>query len=60
LFLTGAGKIPVDFGNEEFHGLYSSRNNIWVIKSRRMRWAGHVICMEERSGAYGVLVGKPE
>ena len=31
-----------------------------VIKSRRMRWAGHVACMGEQSGMYRVLVGKPE
>ena len=37
-----------------------SPNNIWVIKSRRMRWAGHIALMGERRGAYRVLVGKPE
>ena len=31
--------------NEELNDLYCSPNNIWVIKSRRMRWAGHVACM---------------
>jgi len=31
-----------------------------VIKSRRMKWAGHVACMGERRGIYRVLVGKPE
>ena len=31
-----------------------------VIKSRRMRWAGHVACMVEENGLYRVLVGKPE
>jgi len=31
-----------------------------VIKSRRIRWAGHVACMLERRGVYRVLVGKPE
>jgi hypothetical protein len=31
-----------------------------VIKSRRMRWAGHVARMEERRGAYSVLMGKPQ
>ena len=31
-----------------------------MIKSRRMRWEGHVVCIEERRGAYKVLVGKPE
>jgi hypothetical protein len=46
--------------NEEPHDLYCSSNIIWVIKSRRMRWVGHVACMEERRGVYRVLVGKPE
>jgi hypothetical protein len=31
-----------------------------VTKSRRMRWAGHVACMEDRRGAYRVLVGRPK
>ena len=36
---------------EELNDLYSSPNVVWVIKSRRMRWAGHVACMgEERGG----------
>ena len=34
--------------NEELNDLYSSPNIVWVIKSRRMRWAGHVAC-----GMYG-------
>jgi hypothetical protein len=33
---------------------------VWVIKSRRMRWAGYVEHMEERRGVYRILVGKPE
>jgi len=33
---------------------------VWVIKSRRMRWAGHVARMGEERGVYRVLVGKPE
>ena len=45
---------------EELNGLYSSPNIVRVIKSRRMRWAGHVAHMGEERGAYGVLVGKPE
>jgi hypothetical protein len=45
--------------NEELHDLYSSPN-IWVIKSRRMRWAGHIARMGERRGVYGVLMCKPE
>ena len=46
--------------NEELHGLYSSPNIVWVIKLRKMRWAGHVAGMGDRRGAYRVLVGKPE
>ena len=45
--------------NEELYDLYSSPNSVWVIKSRRMRWAGHVVCMGEEGG-YRVLVGKLE
>jgi hypothetical protein len=37
--------------NEELHGLYSSPSIVWVIKARRMRWAGHVARMGEVSGA---------
>jgi hypothetical protein len=46
--------------NKELYALYSSRNIIRVIKSRRLRWAGHVARMGERRGAYRALVGKPE
>jgi hypothetical protein len=46
--------------NDELHNLYSSPNIVRVIKSRRMRWDGHVARMGERRGVYGVLVGKPE
>jgi hypothetical protein len=46
--------------NEELSDLYSSPIVIGVIKSRRMRWVGHVTRREERRGAYRVLVGKPE
>jgi len=45
--------------NEELNDLYSSYNTVRVIKSRRMRWAGHVTRMEYRRGVYRVLVGKP-
>jgi hypothetical protein len=45
--------------NEELHDLYSSPHIVLVIKSRRMRWAGHVACVGERTGVYKVLVGKP-
>jgi hypothetical protein len=44
--------------NEEFHNLYCSPNR--MIKSRRMRWAGHVTRMGETRNAYRILVGKPE
>ena len=43
--------------NEEHNDLYTSPN-IWVIKPRRMTWAGHVAHMEERRGSYKVLVGE--
>jgi len=46
--------------NEELNDLYSSPYIVRVIKSRRMRWAGHVARMRERRGVYRVLVGKPE
>jgi hypothetical protein len=46
--------------NEELNDLYCSQNIVRVIKSRRMRWAGHVARMGERRGVYRVLVGKPE
>ena len=45
--------------NEELNDLYCAPNILLVIKSRRMRWAGHVACMCERRGVYRVLVGKP-
>jgi hypothetical protein len=46
--------------NDELHNLYSSPNIVRVIKSRRMRWAGHVACMGEGRGVYRVSVGRPE
>jgi hypothetical protein len=46
--------------NEELNDLYSSPNIVWVIKSRRKRWVGHVVHMGEGRGIYRVLVGKPE
>jgi hypothetical protein len=47
--------------NDELHSLYSSPNVIVrVIKSRRMRWAGHVARMGEGTIVYRVLVGRPE
>jgi len=46
--------------NEELNDLYCSPNVIWVIKSRRMRWVGHVARMGNRRGVFMVLVRKPE
>jgi hypothetical protein len=46
--------------NEELHILYSSPNIIRKIKSRRMRWAGHVARIGEERNVYKVLMGKPE
>ena len=46
--------------NEELNDFYSSPNIVQVIKSRRMRWAGHVARMGEERGVSRVLVGKPE
>jgi hypothetical protein len=46
--------------NEELHDFYSSPNIIRIIKSRKMRWAGHVARMEEKRNVYRLLVGKPE
>jgi hypothetical protein len=46
--------------NKELHALYSSADIIRMMKSRRVRWAGRVARMGQRSGAYRSLVGKPE
>jgi hypothetical protein len=46
--------------NDEFHSLYFSPNIVRVIKSRRMKWAGHVTRMGEGRGVYRVFVGRPE
>jgi hypothetical protein len=46
--------------NEELHNLYSSPRIIRMIKSRRMRWVGHVSRMGEKRNAYRILVGNPE
>ena len=46
--------------NEELNDLYSSPNIVRVIKSRRMRWVGHVAHMGKERGVYRVLLGKPE
>jgi hypothetical protein len=46
--------------NEELNNLYPSPNIVRVVKSKRMRWAGHVARMGEEIGVHRVLVGKPE
>jgi hypothetical protein len=46
--------------NKELRELYSSQSIIRIIKSRRMRWVGHVARMGEKRSAYRLLVGKPE
>jgi hypothetical protein len=46
--------------NDELHNLYSSPNIVRVIKSRRMRGAGHAARMGEGRGVYMILVGRPE
>ena len=46
--------------NEELNDLHCSPNIVRMIKSRRMRWVGHVASMGERRGIYRVLVRKPE
>jgi len=45
---------------EELNDMYFSPNIVWIIKSRRMKWAEHVAPMEEGRSLYRVLVGKPE
>jgi hypothetical protein len=46
--------------NEELHNMYSLPNIIRMIKSKRMRWAGHVARIGDTRNAYRILVGKPE
>jgi hypothetical protein len=46
--------------NEKLNNLYSLPNIVRVVKSRRMRWAGHVACMGEDRGVHRVLMGKSE
>jgi hypothetical protein len=50
----------IELHNEELHNFYSSPNIIRMIKSRRMRWMGHVTRIVEIRIAYRILVGKPE
>jgi hypothetical protein len=50
----------IKLDNEELHNVYSSTSIIRIIKSRRMRWAGHVARNGEKRNVYRLLVGKPE
>ena len=43
--------------NEELHSLYRSPNLVRVIKSKRMRWAGHIVRMEEGKNVFNILTG---
>ena len=45
--------------NEELHRLYRSPNIFRVIKSRRLRWVGHVVTIEESRNAFEILTDKP-
>jgi len=54
--VTGGWRI---LHNEELHNLYASPNIVRVIKWRRMRWVGHVACMEAVGNTYKILVVKP-
>ena len=48
-----------NFNNEDLRSLYRSPNIVRVIKSRRLRWAGHAARMEEGRSAFKILTGKP-
>jgi hypothetical protein len=48
------------FHNDDLHSLYSSPNIIRLIKSRRMRWVGHVARIGEGRGVYSILVWRPK
>jgi hypothetical protein len=52
--------VGIVLHNDELYDLYSSLNIVRVIKSRRMRWAGHMARMGKGRSAYRVLVGRPE
>jgi hypothetical protein len=54
--IGGWGKLH----NEELHNLYCSPSIIRMIKSRRMRWTGHVARMGEKRNGYRIRLGKPE
>jgi hypothetical protein len=46
--------------NEELNDLHSSHNIVRVIKSRGIRWVGHIASLREKRGVYRVMLGEPE
>ena len=50
----------IKLNNEDLNNMYCSPNIVRVLKSRRIRWVGHVAGTGERRGGYMVVVGKPE
>jgi hypothetical protein len=63
IFLTVSDEVTGEWRklrNEELNDLYCSPSIVRVIKTRRMRWAGHVARMGKQRGVYRVLVGKPD
>jgi hypothetical protein len=46
--------------NEELYNMYTLPNIIWAIRSRGIRWTGHVAHMGEMRSAYNIFFGKPE
>ena len=60
IFGPQTDEVTGEWRNEELNDLYSSPSIFRVIKSRRMRLAGHVARMGERRDVYSILVGKPE
>jgi hypothetical protein len=60
VFENGLLRKIFGFKTDELHALYTSPNIIRVIKIRRKRWVGKVACMEDKRGAYRVLVGRTE
>jgi hypothetical protein len=57
---TSVGEKGGSLHNEELHYLYASPNIVRMIKSRRMRCAGHVARMGEMRNGYNILIGKSE